>query len=328
MSSGWGRTAATRRAFALNDPHAHAGSHRLSPSAKPLTSALSPRDRIEVVANLASGSVGPDAPAQLAAIFEDYGLTANIRAPAPEDLIASLQAAIASGPGLLIVLAGDGTARTAAELCGADGPVLAPLPGGTMNFLPNAIFGARPWPQALRLALETGEVRMLGGGRLAGHRFLCAAVLGTAALWAPAREAIRKGRLDLAFSRALTALRRTFEGRLRYVIDAGRMDKARAVIVMCPIASKVMTEDDNALEAVALNFQHAGEALKLGSSALMGDWRDDPLVENRPCQSIQVWSPRPIPAILDGETVLLGSMTELHYEPAVIRVLAPPRRAM
>lgn len=309
------------------DQLAHPGSRHLSPSARPLTPALARGDRIEVVANLASGSVGPDAPAQLAAIFEEYGLTANIRASAPADLIADLKAAIAAGPRLLIVLAGDGTARAAAELCGAEGPLLAPLPGGTMNFLPHAIYGAKPWPQALRLALESGEVRMLGGGRLAGHRFLCAAVLGTAALWAPAREAIRKGRLDLAFSRALTALRRTFESRLRYVIDAGRLDKARAVIVMCPVASKVMTEDDSALEAVALNFQHAGEALKLGSSLLIGDWRDDPLVENRPCQSIQVRSSRPIPAILDGETVLLGSKTEIHYEPAVIRVLAPPRSA-
>jgi diacylglycerol kinase family enzyme len=94
---------------------------------------------------------------------------------------------------------------------------------------------------------------------------------------------------------------------------------------MCPIASKDMDEDDGALEAAALNFQNAAEALQLVGSALVGDWRENPLVENRPCKSIQIWSSQPIPAILDGETVSLGRIIEAHYDPAVTRVLAPPR---
>lgn len=297
----------------------------LSAHAGPFSPPLSRKDHIEVVANLAAGGVGYDAPAQLAAIFEEFGLNANIQAPATADLIAAIEAAIAAKPRLLVVLAGDGTARTAAELCGPEGPVLAPLPGGTMNFLPNAVYGARSWPDALRRALEIGEVRILGGGRIDGHRFLCAAILGSPALWAPAREAVRKGRIRLALTRARRALQRAFSQRLRYVIDAGRLDKARAVMVMCPIASKVMDEGDNALEAAALNFKDAIEVLRLGASALLGDWREDSLVENRPCQSIRVWSSQPIPAILDGETVNLGREVEIHYEPAVTRVLAPPR---
>ena len=39
--------------------------------------------------------------------------------------------ALAASPDLLLVLAGDGTARLAAERCGPEGPLLAPLPGGT-----------------------------------------------------------------------------------------------------------------------------------------------------------------------------------------------------
>lgn len=301
------------------------GVKTLSPTTETFASQLSANDRIEVVANLASGSVGPDAPAQLAAILEEYGLVANIRAPDAADLISSLEAAIATAPRLLIVLAGDGTARAAAELCGLNGPLLVLLPGGTMNFLSRAIYGAIPWPQALRLALDQGQPRTLGGGCVEGHPFLCAAILGSPALWAPAREALRKGKFGLALQRAGRAFGKSFGHRLRYVIDAGRLDRARAVVVMCPIASKVMDEDDGRLEAAALNFQNAAEALQLVGSALVGDWRENPLVENRPCKTIQIRSSQPIPAILDGETVSLGRNIEAHYDPAVTRVLAPPR---
>ena len=38
-----------------------------------------------------------------------------------------------------------------------------------------------------------------------------------------------------------------------------------------------------------------------------------------------VWSAQLIPAILDGETVKLSSLTEIRFEPAVCRILAPPQ---
>jgi diacylglycerol kinase family enzyme len=55
---------------------------------------------------------------------------------------------IDSAPDAVLVLAGDGTARAAAEMAGPDGPLIAPLPGGTMNMLPRAsmatVTGRRP----------------------------------------------------------------------------------------------------------------------------------------------------------------------------------------
>lgn len=280
-----------------------------------------------MVANTASGSVGPDAPEALEAVFAEFGIAANICAPSVSDLEGCLRAAVDARPDLLVVLAGDGTARLAAELCGPDGPVMAPLPGGTMNMLPHAVYGARPWQEALRLALEEGEERMLGGGYVEGHRFLCAAILGSPALWAPAREAVREGKVRLAWLRARRAMQRAFTGRLRYALDGGHRDKAEALVLMCPIASKALDEDAGALEAAALNVQGAGEALRLGANALLRDWRMDPAVDHKPCQSIRVWSPQSIPAILDGETVRLSSVTEIHYDAKVIRVLAPPRES-
>lgn len=281
-----------------------------------------------MVANIASGSVGPDAPEALARLFAEYGVNANISAPEAGDILKALTRAVDAAPDLLVILAGDGTARAAAELAGPKGPLIAPLPGGTMNMLPHAVYGVRPWPEALRLALEKGEERLLGGGEVEGHHFLCAAILGPPALWAPAREAVREGKARLAFLRAQKAFRRAFTGRLRYSLDGGQRDKAEALILICPIASKALDTETAALEAAALNVHGAGDALRLGVNAIVRDWREDPAVEHQPCKIARVWSPQSIPALLDGETVRLSGLTEIRYEPAIVRVLTPPRDAI
>ncbi len=224
-----------------------------------------------------------------------------------------------------MILAGDGTARAAAELCGPDGPMIAPLPGGTMNMLPHAVYGVRPWPEALRLALETGEARTLGGGEVEGHRFLCGAILGSPALWAPAREAVRQGKAKLAFLRARRAVGRAFTGRLRYSVEGGEREKTEALVIMCPIASKALDTDAKALEVAAMNVHGAGEVLRLGLNAIVRDWRTDPAVQVQDCKVVRVWSAQTIPAVLDGEIVRLKGLAEIRYVPAVCRVLAPPK---
>lgn len=278
-----------------------------------------------MVANIASGSVGPGAPAQAEAIFADFGMKVRVRTPEPREIGEALRAALAADPDLLVVLAGDGTARSAAELAGPDGPLIAPLAGGTMNMLPHAVYGAQPWAEALRQALDGGVERMLGGGRVEGHHFLVAAILGSPALWAPAREAARHRKARLAFIRAQRALRRAFSGRLRYSLDGGEREKAEALVLMCPIASKVMRDEAPALEAAALNIRGAGEALRLGLNAIMSDWRTDPAVEDRPCRVARVWSAQGLPALLDGESVRLSPLTEVSFEPRVCRVLGLPK---
>ena len=237
----------------------------------------------------------------------------------------ALRKAVDAGPDLLVVLAGDGTARAAAELCGPKGPLVAPLPGGTMNMLPHAIYGDDPWEDSLRLALNEGEARLIGGGKVEGKTFLCAAILGPPALWAPAREAVRRGQVGVALERAKTAMQRAFTGRLRYALDEGRRAKAESMILMCPLASKVMDDDDAALEAAALDITRAGEVFRLGLNAILRDWREDPAVIHLPCRAARVWSPQSIPALLDGESVRLRPVTEIRYEPAVARILAPPK---
>ena len=278
-----------------------------------------------MVANLASGGVAKDAPEEIEKIFADHGLAAHVCAPETHDLTNCLRAAIDSAPDLLVVLAGDGTARTAAELCGPDGPVLAPLPGGTMNMLPRALYGARSWQDALTVALAEGTERVIGGGEIEGRPFLVAAVLGSPALWGPAREAARYHEPLKALARARRAFRRAFTGRLRYAIEDEAREKAEALVFMCPHVSRVMADEDRALEAAALDVRGAADAFRLGVNALIRDWRDDPAVQNRPCRKARVWAAGGIPALLDGELVRLQTYAEVHYRPALARMLVIPK---
>jgi diacylglycerol kinase family enzyme len=281
--------------------------------------------RVEVVANIASGGVSPEAPDDIARIFADHGIDANVRAPKAQELASSLRAAVGAAPDLLVLLAGDGTVRAAAELCGPTGPVIAPLPGGTMNLLAHALYGPRAWQDALRAALARGETQLLGGGDIDGRMFLVAAILGSPALWAPAREAARYGQLRLALHRALRALRRAFTGRLRYVLDGARRDKAAALSFLTPLISRALDSDAMALEAAILDLQGAVDVVSLGFYALIGDWRAAPVVEAIQCRRARVWASERIPAILDGEAVQLGSVTMAAYRPDIVRVLALPK---
>jgi diacylglycerol kinase family enzyme len=280
---------------------------------------------VEAVVNVTSGGVGPDAPADVQKVFADFGIAARVWAPPAEDLTKRLRSAIDAGPDLLVVLAGDGTIRTAAEMCGAGGPVIAPLPGGTMNLLPRAIYGARAWPDALGAALRQGEPRMLGGGEVEGRNFLCGAILGAAALWQPAREAVRYGKVRLAWLRAQKALGRAFTGRLRYRLDGGPRRKAGALSFICPVVSRALPATTPALEAAAFDLGGAGDLLDLGIHALIDDWRNARAVEAERCQVARVWSAQGIPAILDGEAVRLQAGAEVRFRPEVVRVLGPPQ---
>lgn len=280
--------------------------------------------RIEVVANVASGSVGPDVRERVEAIVAEAGLSARVETPDCAELSACIRRSLDRDPDLLVIIAGDGTARCAAEMAGMDGPLVAPLPGGTMNMLPRALYGDRDWETALKDTLEDGRVRPVSGGEVGGHRFYVAALLGAPALWALAREAVRERRFDLAFRRAKRAARRAFSGRLRYSIEGGPLQKAEALSLMCPLVSRALDDEDHVLEAAALDPQGAADAFRLGVRTLRGNWRKDPAVEVFRCRFAKAWAAGLIPASIDGEPIRLPRHVDIRYLPEAFRALAPP----
>jgi diacylglycerol kinase family enzyme len=288
--------------------------------------------RIEIVANERSGSVGPGAAEEAEAIARELGYEARARVLDPAALVEGLKAALDAGPDLLVVIAGDGTAGAAAALCGPDGPLLAPLPGGTMNMLPHALYGRTDWRSALRTILTEGKERPVAGGEVGGHGFYVAAVLGNPALWAPAREALRARQFWRAMDRALYAWRRCFRRKLRFSLDGGPHSQAEALALLCPLISRRLADDAPVLEAAAIDPRSWGDVLRLGLSTLLqpligpilgGDWRDDPAVTISQCREGHAYARRHIHAIIDGEPVRLPRTTHIRFRPVAFRALAP-----
>jgi diacylglycerol kinase family enzyme len=283
--------------------------------------------RVEAVVNPASGSVGPHAAEMLEEIVAGYGVAMRVADAQPRQIPSAVQAAIAARPDLVIILAGDGTARLAAELAGPEGPLIAPLPGGTMNMLPHALYGNVSWPDALRAALSDGVARPVSGGSVSDQSFYVAAILGSPALWADAREAVRFGRIGLAIAKARRALEHAFATGVRFSLDGGVRQKAEALTLICPLISRA-TVDETALEAIALDPHNAGEALRLGLRTLfadvIGDWRVDPAVRVSHCLHGRAWTRGRLPALLDGEPHWLDSPADIRFKRHAFRALVPP----
>jgi diacylglycerol kinase family enzyme len=279
--------------------------------------------RICVVINAASGSVGTGAAPIVQQLVAERGYDLTVLAPEPQTIERAVRSAVDAAPDLVLVLAGDGTARLTAELCGANGPLVAPLPGGTLNMLPHALYGNVHWREALIAALDHGVERCVSGGRIGGQAFYVAAILGSPALWGHAREALRKADFAEAFRRASFALRRAFTGELHYSLDGRPRRDAEAMILICPVVSKAMAEE-TALEVAALEMHSAREVVRLAFNGLIGDWRRDPGVIVETGVRGRVWARRSIPAILDGEIQRLPRGAEFVFEPCAFRALVPP----
>jgi len=282
--------------------------------------------RLIMLVNPLSGGVGSGAVAEASAILAEYDCESTVIELNHDDFEARIDEALAAAPDVLIVLAGDGTAGTIASRAGPDGPLIAPLPGGTMNMLPRALYDTADWKVALRLALEQGAARCIAGGEISDadgqHTFYCAAILGSAALWAPAREAIRTGQLNLALIYARRALRRAFSGRLRYTLDGVTGRQTEALVLISPTISRAIG-DDAGLEAAAMNPADAGQAMRLAAHALFNGWRQDPSVRTKVIRKASVRSRSRIPAVIDGEPTLLRHEVTIRFIPQAFRALAP-----
>jgi diacylglycerol kinase family enzyme len=291
------------------------GVSETSPAARPRI------QRIEAVVNEASGSVGPGAAMALAEVIAAYGYPCNLVTPPPADLSAAIASAVDAGPDLLVILGGDGTARLAAERCGPDGPLLAALPGGTLNMLPHVLYGALPWREALVAALSEGVERSICGGQVEGRSFYVAAVLGAPALLSAAREAMRAGKILRAWRRGAYALRRAFTGRVHYRLDGLPRREAEALVLISPNISKAMSTA-RSLEVAELDLHNATELFRLAFNGLVGDWRRDPGVMVYASVHGRAVARRPIPCILDGELLRLGRSAEFVFQPRAFRALA------
>jgi diacylglycerol kinase family enzyme len=195
-----------------------------------------------------------------------------------------------------------------------------------MNMLPRALYGTADWKLALRRALEEGAPQCVAGGEVSDgeitQAFYCAAIMGSPALWAPAREAMRTGKLKLAWLYARRAFKRAFSGRLRFSLDKRPERRAEALVLISPMISRAMDENTG-LEAAAMNPSDAMEAFRLAAHAVMDDWRQDPAVTTRATQNVAIRARSRIPAVIDGEPVLLRHHAKVRFIRKAFQALAP-----
>src|SRR5690606_32882012 len=116
--------------------------------------------------------------------------------------------------------------------------------------------------------------------------------------------------------------RRAFSGRIRFSLDQGDTRRAEALVLISPMISRAM-EEPVGLEAAIMNPTDAAEAFRLAARAVFDDWRHDPSVQTQPARRIEVRSRSRIPAIIDGEPLMLPASARVRFLPRAFRALAP-----
>ncbi len=279
--------------------------------------------KIGALLNSSSGSCDAAAESDLRSALETAGLEqARFWIADGGGIEAATAEATGAGLDLLIVLGGDGTIRGAAEACGPDGPLVMPLPGGTMNMLPRCLYGDRPWRAALKDTLAAPAVQPVHGGKVGGHTFYIAAIFGGSTHLSEAREALRHFDVAGAVGKSVSALKQAFSADLRYRF--GDLEgEAETVVVLTPLGSQRLASDEAMLEAAAVNVVGAADTVRLALSTLVGTWRDDPTVAMARLLSAGIGSAHHIPALLDGEAFNLGREPQVEVVQKAFRALRP-----
>ena len=280
--------------------------------------------KVAAIINISSGGCDSESEAEMLQILERAGVTGcKTWCGASDQIQRVFLEAATHKPEVLVVLGGDGTIRTAAEVCIKTGIYLIPLPGGTLNVLPRALYGDSSWQEALTDTLANPLTRELSGGRIGDKIFFVAAVVGAPGLWMEAREAIREGEILNAVRKAGVAVEAMFDTNIQYFISQKVSGEAEVVAVICPLVSEQLSESEQTLEAAAIDVENATELLGLATAAAFGKWRDHESVTLTKTHQVTVQSKKDIPLFLDGERVKVGNEAQISFAPHAVNVIVP-----
>ena len=283
--------------------------------------------KVGAIINTSSGGFNSESEQKMSCILQRAGIVEpRVWCGSADEMTRSFVEATGQNLDVLIVFGGDGTIRTAAEACSEKGLHLIPLPGGTMNMLPRALYGDVAWEDSLKNTLAAPSLKVLSGGRIAGKQFLIAAIVGAPALLAEPRESLREGDIVDAIEKGSVAFRKMFETKIQYLISGEMKGEAEAVALICPLISEQMSDSEQALEAAVIDVESAAEVIGLVSTAAFGKWRDHRNILLTRTKSMRVQSRNDIPAILDGEKINLFGSAEINFVPKAVTVLVPACR--
>jgi len=253
-------------------------------------------ERLWFITNPGSGSATHEKCEALEAVFAERGLALAGRTGFPAQPIPSTEELAAARADTVVLFAGDGTVNAAlCALAEWDGAFLI-LPGGTMNLLAKQLHGDADPAAIVHAAHDAARRVALPYVEAGPHHAFVGLILGPAAHWGRAREAVRKGSVARVFGAIRSAWRRTFGKGIRIAGVPGMRGRYQAVFV-APAA--------DALEVAAIDARDWASIAELGWNWLTGDWVAARAVTDRRAERLRLLCRRPVLALFDGEPATL-----------------------
>ncbi|MES2696077.1 MAG: diacylglycerol kinase family protein [Verrucomicrobiota bacterium] len=293
-----------------------------------------------LILNHAAGSVNGDRdavlPEEVVAAFAEAGITVTLRASAPDQLRATLAAAVAARPSAIFVGGGDGTISTAAGVLAGTGIPLGVLPLGTLNHFARDLGLPIDWKEAVA-ALAVAPTRAVDLGEVNGRIFVNNCSLGSYPEAVRHREKLRhehgRGKW-LAMALATFAVFRRLR-RLRVRIDMPNTTfTLRTPFVF--VGNNCYTGhvfdhslrcclDDGQLSIYTTSARRHFTLLRLVWQTLFRriDAADALDVRTTREAIITNLTSRPLPIAVDGELVQLQAPLRFRIRPGALHVFAP-----
>ena len=281
-----------------------------------------------LIINSASGSTS-NISDEFKTVFKDaIGTVPVCHFITPDDLIETITEALSGGADLIVTYGGDGTSLAAISLATPKNVPVIPLPGGTMNMLPLALYDTDVWQDVLSLALEQKEPRWVPSGEINGQTFLVAAMIGAVVRLGVMREMVREGDILEATVNAAQTLRTIIpEDGFDYSIGASEIDhRADMVQISCPGMSPFAKKSD-AFEVAGITLESYAELTALGFTAILQDWRKDDSVHVEFSDAVSISAgastAKKIDVLLDGEHVEIDLPAKVQLKKDGVLCLCP-----
>lgn len=260
--------------------------------------------RLWFITNPGSGSTTQAKCDALEAVFEERGLALVGRTHFPDEEIPEGAALTGKQVDTVVLFAGDGTINAALCALGEWQGSFLILPGGTMNLLAKALHDELDPQKIIHAAHREARRIALPYVEAGPHRGFVGLILGPAAAWFRAREAVRTGRVRRLVQAARSAWRRTFDRRGIRIAGVPELpDRYQAVFV---------TPASDTLHVAAVDARDWRSIVQLGWDWLTGDWVAARAVSESHTQELRPAGDAPLLALFDGEPVTLDPGTPIR----------------
>ena len=293
-----------------------------------------------LILNASAGSLDSEkdaaTPAAIAACFRETGVPVECHAPGPDQLEATLLAAVRQRPDAIFIGGGDGSVSIAAHhLAGSDIP-LGVLPLGTLNHFAHDLGVPSGWREAVA-ALAHGTPRSVDLGEVNGRTFINNCSIGSYADAVRKRDALRRLRgfgkwwaMTVATIAVFRRLRRirlkiqtsetTFPLRTPFLVVAN--NRYSGHVLDRNLRARL---DEGQLWIYTTRAKRHGDILRFAWQSLLRKIDDvDGLEKSAVTEAVVDYEYGQLPVALDGELVELRAPLRFRARPGALRVLAPP----